>query len=272
MIKTNLQDMMPAREKYSRTITLLSKGFSNPKAWPGGQITIFPWDSEIDRWLARKGNTDGSEYRILWTLAEKLISLNGASIDDFVVGELQMVLMLARAIRHNNTVMYTAACPQCGAKEKAHVQVPDDLRRQGEKAADYPGFDIITMPQCKDIVKIRPLLVRDVKKIEHSERQKLLPASIGTETAQLLAHILEVGVGGRVETLEEVLTWYRALHPQDSAFLEEQIDERTPQMDSRVKHRCDRCGTEYQWSLATDVQFFRGSSTPEPSTAVENPV
>lgn len=272
MIKTNLQDLTPSREKYSRTITLLSKGFSNPKAWPGGKITIFPWDTEIDRWLARKGSTDQSEYRILWTLTERLVSLNGATIDDFVVGELQMVLLLARAIRHNNIVQYTATCSNCGHKEASKIQVPDDMRKRGEKPADYPGFDIITLPQSKDVIKFRPLLVRDIKKIEHSDQQKLLPVSVSVETAQLLAHILEVGEGGRVETLEEVLKWYRALHPQDSAYLEQEIDEHTPQMDSRVQHKCDRCGTEFNWSLATDINFFRGSSTPEPAPTVENAV
>jgi hypothetical protein len=44
-IKTNMKSLQPRRQVYKRELNLLSKGFSAPKAWPEGKITIYPWDS-----------------------------------------------------------------------------------------------------------------------------------------------------------------------------------------------------------------------------------
>lgn len=255
-IQTNLKDLTPRREKFKRTVTLLSKGYSNPNAWPGGKLVVFPWDNDIDNWLtgaARKGMSDNN---VFFGLLGRLCDLNGAKIDDFVASEVLAVLLIARSIQTNCVLTYTAICPNpaCRSTEVTNITVPDELGRVGEKTNDYPGWDEITLPECGDVVRIRPLLIRDEMATESRPdgERKLIP----DEQANTLKSIVSVG-GGSPERIEEALQWYTALPPRDVKFFNTQRDALTPHLDVRVPHRCEKCNREFQHLLGLDKEFFR---------------
>jgi hypothetical protein len=254
-IKSNLKSLVPRRQQYKREIELLSHGYNDQTAWPGGKLTVYPWDDATDRWMienVRKLNKQDLVYGLLRICCD----LNGGNIDNFVADEINVVLMVSRALTTDGVVVYNATCPQCGAKKQEEIKVPDQLGKIGEKTADYVGYDEITLPMVRDKVKLRPLLVKDEKTIigrKDADKKALSDAELRT-----IMRVVSIG-DGNPETLDELVQWYRALHAKDSRFLEDEGRRITPHLDTNIPHICDEpdCGHKFIQSLTIDQEFFR---------------
>lgn len=254
-IKTNLKSMVPRRQQYKKEITLLSHGYSNPTAWPDGKLTVYPWDNAIDQWLIdniRKTN----KQELVFGLLRHCCDLNGGNVDDFVADEINVVLLVSRALSTDGVVMYTSVCPYCGAKKNESLRVPDELEKVGEKTAEYKGVDTATLPMVADVVQLRPLLVRDEKLIINREddKKKAVPDS----ELRTLMRVVTIN-DSKPDTLEELVTWFRALHAKDSKFLEDKGREITPHLNTNIPHRCDDadCQKTFTFPLTFDQEFFR---------------
>lgn len=259
-INTKLKDMTPRREKYKRRIDLLSHGYSNPKAWPDGKITVYPWDSDVDAYLL-DGKRDRKE-NIMYELLNRVTDLNGARVDDVVFGEVNALLLLARAIQFSGDMAYESQCPYCGAKAEEKITIPDDLEPLGVKKAGYPGYDKIILPESGEEVCIRPLLVGDHRKIE--DRDQVQKEAIPDRIMFTLLPIVTIG-GGEPTTSDELLIWYRALPPGDARYLEEQEEALTPHLNNVIPHTCDTCSRPFTQVLMFDQKFFRSRSGGKPS-------
>src|SRR5574343_67953 len=258
-IVSNMKSLLPARQAFKQEITLLSRGYVNPVAFPDGKITIYPWDSETDEWVSDRVRKP-KRNRMLWELCARLCNLNNCPIEDFVVGDVNTVLLLARSIQHKNVIRYFPLCPACGSENKPEsVQVPNELEKIGEKTADYPGYDVVQLPNCGDTVKIRPLQVKDEIMID--EREAATKQLISDNLAHILVPILTVGNGkeeGKPDSIQELLTWWIALHPMDKKFLEEAENRLYPHLSLLIPHTCDACNHKFNHSLSLDQDFFRG--------------
>jgi hypothetical protein len=252
-IKTNLPSLTPRRQEYKREIILPSGGFSNPKAWPAGRLTVFPWDTQTDEYLienARKAN----KQQIIYGLLQQLCYLNGASVDDFVSDEIPAILLVARSLSTGGTVAYTSQCPYCNKRTGETIKVPDELERLGEKKPDYVGSDLITLPQSQDVLRIRPLLVKDEKIIlDRTDEQR---AAISDTSLRLLMPIVSIN-DSKPDTLEELNTYFHALPPKDARFLTDEERRLTPHLNTVLPHVCDDCGREFKHNLSFDQDFFR---------------
>src|SRR5271157_5163859 len=147
--QSKLKSLQPRRMQFQKRVKLLSGGYIKPDAFPNGEITVFPWDMNVDDWLAeriRKGVRD----TVLFDLCAHLCDLNGCPLDSFIVGDVNTVLLVARAIRYDSVVQYEAVCPKCQHTTTESIRVPDELGRVGEKTLEYPGFDTITLSDCGD--------------------------------------------------------------------------------------------------------------------------
>lgn len=252
-IKTNMKSLIPRRQAFKREITLLSHGFSNRTAWPGGKITVYPWDSEINEYLIETARKT-SRQQLVFGLLAKLCDLNGSKVDDFVADEVQTVLLVARALSMEGLVRYTSQCPFCAKKKIEQIKVPAELERVGEKPDDYPGYDDITLPECKDVVRIRPLLVKDEKIIEdRSVEQKAL---ISDTRLRLLLPIVTIN-DSMTNMIDELVAYFKALHPRDAKFIEDEEKRLSPHLNTNIPHMCDDCGKEFKHLLSFDQDFFR---------------
>jgi hypothetical protein len=248
--------MQPRRLQYQKRIKLLSGGYAKPDAFPNGEITVYPWDTHIDDWLAERARS-GESSTLLFDLCAKLCDLNGCPLDLFVAGDVNTVLLVARAIRYNSVIEYGYACPSCRFEMTSQVTVPDELGRVGEKPPSYPGYDAITLPDCQDQVRIRPLQVKDEKAILNRDE---LVAKLMTER---IMHVLMAVVSineGRPDAWEDALRWYDALSPRDAQYLEDQENELYPHLDTGLPSVCDRCHARFKHELdVTSIDFFRPS-------------
>lgn len=254
-INTNLKSLTPRREAYKRVITLVSGGFYAPEKLPGGQITVYPWDTNIDAWFQerlRKPNRDNA----LWEVTEKVANLNGVSYKDMPIGDILTILMVARSILSDCVIDYTAICPQCQRAHPERVRIPDELVPVGKKDDGFKGTDSITLPDSQDVVEIRVLTVGDELSIgeRSTEDKTLVPDTLAT----ILFSIASVG-GGRPESKEEAIAWYNALSPKDAEFLRKRRSELNPQLDADLSIKCDGCGHKFTHTLELQRDFFRGN-------------
>lgn len=254
-IKTHLKSMTPRRQQYKREITLLSHGYTNQQAWPDGKLTIYPWDNTIDQYLVENVRKQ-SKQELVFSLLRLCCDLNGGKIDDFVADEINVVLLVSRALSSDGVVVYTARCPHCGATKEETIKVPDELEKVGEKSTDYPGFDIITLPASTDVIKVRPLLVVDEKAI--IGRDDLKRKEVSDAELRTLMRVVAIN-DSKPDTLEELVVWFRALHAKDAKMLEDKGRELTPHLNTVVPHVCDDadCGKKFNFPLNFDQEFFR---------------
>jgi len=263
--QSKLKDLRPRRLQFQKRITLLSHGFTKPDSFPNGEITVFPWDTDVDDWLFERMKK-GDQHMVMYDMAAKVCDLNGCPLDNFIVGDISTVLLVSRSLRYNSVIEYDAECPHCSFKSFESIRVPDELGRIGEKSADYPGFDEITLPDCQDVVRIRPLRVRDERNI--SDRDEASRAMMTDHVARILTGIVTINEG-TPSALEEVLRWWQAISPRDCAFLESEQKRLSPVLDSDIPHVCDRCSKKFVHTIEFSKDFFRPSLKPVQGNKVE---
>jgi hypothetical protein len=254
-INTNLKSLTPRREAYKRGITLVSGGFYAPQALPGGQITVYPWDTNIDAWFQERLRQPKRDFA-LWEVAEKVANLNGITYRDMPIGDILTILMVSRSILSDCVIEYTAVCPACARPHPDRVRIPDELVPVGKKDAAFKGVDAITLPESQDVVEIRVLTVGD--EINISERSAEDKALLPDNLAVILFSVSTVG-GGRPDTKEEAIVWYNALSPKDAEFLKNKRAELNPQLDPDLTIKCDGCGKVFTHTLELQRDFFRGN-------------
>lgn len=255
-IKSNVTDLRSRRDKFSRQIKLISGGYAAPTAFPDGLITVYPWDSTVNEWYLEQAKraSPAEQDVIQYRLIERLCHLNGCDVKNFVVGDVFSVLLVAKSILTQNTVGYRTVCPKCGYSTEDTINVPDDLGVIAQKTASYPGFDVITLPESRDVVKLRPLLIGD--EISVANRPDSFRAGISTNQARLMVCIVSIN-DTTPDTFTELHVWLEALSPKDYTCLETQQDAITPQLDMNVPHICDKCGHSFKQALVMDAEFFR---------------
>ena len=155
---------------------------------------------------------------------------------------------------NQSKIQYLTICPQCNEEESDEITVPDELKPIGQKAPDYKGTDQVTLDDCKDVVDVRPLRVRD--EIQISTRTPEQRNAISNHIAHIIAPVVAVN-GTQPDRLEELLEWYQALSPHDAKQLEDFIDNNSPHFSQDIPHKCDNCGNLWNFRLTLDQEFFR---------------
>jgi hypothetical protein len=258
--QSNMKSLQPRRLQFQKKIKLLSGGFARPESFPNGEITVYPWDANADDWMADRVRK-GDKNTVMFDMCAHLCNLNGCKIDDFITGDVNTVLLVSRALRYDSVVEYECTCPNanCGNVTREEIKIPDELGRLGEKTSDYPGFDEITLPDCKDVVRLRLLAVRDEKSI--MDRDLASKALMSDRVAHIVWPITSIN-GGSPDTWEEVQRWYQALSPTDSESIEEQENLLYPHLNTAIPHVCDICRRKFKYSLDFNTEFFRASLLP----------
>ncbi len=255
-IKTKLTTLTPSTERLKTTIQLISGGYSIREASPDGKLTVFPWDSEVSQWVIDTTNQDNDQFAA--RVVSRLTRLDQKVVDAFVASELMLVMLVARSLVTSGTLTYTAQCPHCGRRQApSTIRVPHDLGKVGEKALDYRGVDLITLPTCGDELAVRPVLVRDQARLSDESYKRF---GLSRNALQSIMGIVEVG-GGTPDKLDELVTYYRALPPSDVEFLARKQRELSPALDLLVPHVCDNpeCNKPFQHNLGLSYDFFLSS-------------
>lgn len=271
-IKTNLKDLRPTREKFNRTIKLL--GPHSVRQWfPKGEVTVYPWDSTIDEWVATTKDSKSSDYaQFLLEIVKRLVNLGDCPAQNLCYGDATLVMMVARSLRNKGQYSLEPKCsnPKCGCVNPTeYIRIPEDLEILGLKELDYPGYDEIKLPDSEDLVCIRPTTIGDV--IRLANRNDLEKATVTETRAALLWNITSVG-GGKPDSLDELNEWYNALSPSDQVYIGQTREKLEPQLSNRIKFECERCKEEFSVEIPLNSEFFRLGVPTKPEGQVEQGV
>lgn len=253
-IKTNVK--ASDRLKWQKQIRLLSGGYTNPKVFPDGMVSIRPWDMLMDEWALKHQNMEQTAFMI--EAVRRLIDVPpDFDLKTMLYGDMSTIILVGRGLRMNSIYPLAPVCPQCKRKhDEINIRVPEDLRRIGEKPPGYPGYDDIVLPESRDPVQIRPLTVGDVLAIEG--RDKNAKMAISTDTAMCIWGILSIGGHEyKPSSIDEVNAWFKSLGPTDSTALFVAMDDLDPHLSSNMDFVCDGCSYEYSVALTFDNNFFR---------------
>ena len=259
-IRSHLKSLEPTRKRFAKEITLLSHGFSSPKAFPSGKITVYPWDLVLQEKLLDRRSVDATSNteKILSELLPFMCNLNGARPDDFYVSELKLILMVSYAQGQGGNLTLNHTCPKCGKRDRTCIVVPDNLEKLGEKSADWTGFDSVKLPETGDIVELRPLKVADLKSIW--ARTDEMRQVVSDDVFRFCLHIHTVGTDkdnkGKPDSFIEAAQYVNALSIQDVSALTKAIKEFSPRLKESVTIKCDKCSHEYEHALTLDFEFF----------------
>lgn len=247
--------MTPASQRFKQDITLPSGGYSDTTTFPGGKLTVYPWDMGTSEWMAAAPKAN--ELSFMAQLVARLTHLSVDKVKNMVSSELPLVAMVARALTFDNSsISYYATCPHCRTVQpKTTLQIPAQLEKVGEKPQGYTG-DSTVLPVSQDSVVIRPITVNEEEGARNrpDKFQKLL----GNVEATALAAVRSIG-GGTPDTQDELVRWYRALAPADAEFLITEVARFNPGVNNSVKHACENttCAREFTYELNLATDFFR---------------
>ena len=269
-IKTNLKDLKPAKDRFSRKIQLLSKGYFAPNAFPDGLITVYPWDTQVGEWFASQARKQGQSANLIYDVIPKIAALGECKLDSFIASEALLVLLVSRSILHNDSVTFEAACPHCGHRQHETIQVPGQLQKQGEKPDGYPGWDEVTLTNSKDVVRLRPYTIGDMRALKTLSNDPAYKANKIPDPVLRLSQVTLTIGGGKPDSPQELLTWFQALHPGDAEQLLAYFDTMQPTLSTEVPVTCDEpaCGKDFEYRLQMDIDFFRRGGPTGPNKEV----
>jgi len=251
MIKTNLTDLTPARERYKVQIKLPSSGYVFPSAFPDGMLTVYPWAPELDDWVAKR--TESSAKTIIQDLLPKLCDLNGCPTDKFIISEALLVWMVSRSIKSDRKVAFNTKCPKCGESSDMTICVPEDMELIGEKLADYCGFETLHLAQANDDITFSPTTVGQSRLvITRPQEQRKHPDAVVT-----LAVSLRRVNNTAPDNLSEACEYVAALSPLDYEAFKTGLEKAMPGVDNNLSLSCDACGFDYKHTLNFTETFFR---------------
>ena len=260
-INSNVSGSTPSRERLAKQITLISGGYVDKEKFPnGGEITVYPWSPEVDEWIVDQMKSARKRKNLTWSIFPRLCDLNGLDPDLFLVGDANTVMLVSKSLSRDGVVDFNAQCPECGHVNTGKLKVPDQLEVIGQKDPEtYVGYDEITMPESKDIVHVKPLTIADIKWIADND-DKYPPGSI-----RVVMSVDAVGTDaetmGKPDNPEELIEWWRRLHPRDQAFLDDQQSKLYPHLSTSIDYECDGkdCDNKFPFTLNFDDDFFRSS-------------
>ena len=254
-IKTNLKSFTPRKEAFKREIQLISGGYTNRKAFPDGKILVYPWDNEVNEWMLENARRLTKE-ELMYGLLAQCCNLNGAKSDDFIAEEITLILLVSRARLSDDRLTYKSVCPYCYKTVDETVFILGELQPVGQKTADYPGFDVVTLLDIQDVIKLRPIQVADERGISNRKAQE--KAQIGDNLLRTLMRIVSIN-DSQPDRLDELNTWFQALSPKDAKFIEDQGRLLTPHLNTTIPHVCEDpdCNREFFHTLTFDQEFFR---------------
>jgi len=250
-ISTNLTSLEPAADRLKKSIKLLSCGYSVKNICPGGEIDVYPWDSEVSAFMQARLKAGTSSLRTLFEVFGRVTRLKAEQVDLFVASEVTSILLFSRALAYDSFISYDAECPACHHTSSEKIEIPRELEKVGEKKPDYAGYDDFTLPLAKDVIRLRPLLVQDELAIENNK-------TLSELMVRLSAGIISVN-GGKPDSAQELATYLLAVHPLDIEWLAARQQEQEPSLNPEIKHKCDKCGTAFSKVLTLNTDFFRST-------------
>jgi hypothetical protein len=187
---------------------------------------------------------------VLDKLIDSLIVTNGVTHEDFLLGDLNAVMVASRILGYGKDYPVTVTCPKCDTTTEHEV----DLSQLETKELSNDDL-IFTLPVSKKTLKVK-LLTRKIEKDIQKELDSLkkLKLNVEQEATTRLRHII-VEVDGSAdqklirETVDNMLV-------SDTRAFREFYKSVTPDVNFESVFVCDSCNERTVLPFSIGLNFF----------------
>ena len=188
---------------------------------------------------------------VLDKLMDALIVTKGVTHNDFLLGDLNAVMVASRIMGYGKNYPMTVKCPACG-KTQDHVA---DLSELDTK--DVPvDIDLkFTLPLMGKTVKIRFLTRRIEKDIQHElEQLKKMQSEVDPESSTRLRYLIcEVDGSTDPKTIRETAESMRVSDARDLRAFYKSV---SPDVSFESKFTCESCNHTGGIPISLGLNFF----------------
>jgi len=187
---------------------------------------------------------------VLDKLLDSLIVTKGVSHEDFLLGDLNAVMVASRILGYGKEYPVTATCPKCGQANE-HVVDLTQLESKEVENADL----ILVLPVSKKTVKLR-LMTRKIEKEIQAELDSLkkIGLQVEPEASTRLRYIIAEVDGS--STAKDIRDAVDNMLVADTRALREFYKKVTPDVKFETQYTCEKCEHTGKISFSIGLNFF----------------
>jgi hypothetical protein len=187
---------------------------------------------------------------VLDKLMDSLIVTKGVTHEDFLLGDLNAVMVASRILGYGKDYPVNVTCPKCSTSAE-HVT---DLTQLETKELNNTE-PVIILPVSKKTVKVR-LMTRKIEKEIQQELDSLKKIGLQVEpeaSTRLRYIIAEVDGSTNPKDIRETVD---NMLVADTRALREFYKSVTPDVKFETKYKCQGCDNESMLSFSIGLNFF----------------
>jgi len=235
----------------SEIIDLPSKGVYYPEGHPlkSGQVELKYMTAKEEDILTSTNLIQKGV--VLDKLIDSLIVTKNVTHEDFLIGDLNAVMVASRILGYGKEYVVGVTCPKCESKEEHSV----DLSELDTKEVDTPKELTVTLPAGKKTVKIQ-LLTRKMEKAIQKELDsiKKIGSQIEPDASTRLRHIVtEVDGNADPKVIRETVD---TMLVRDTRALREFYKSVSPDVSFESVFVCSKCSFSDTLPITLSINFF----------------
>lgn len=230
---------------------------------PSAKSKLYPNNPELHQPITLKMVTTAIEKQVLANFTsnsmDKLLELT-TNIDPSLLTnpDKQFLLFKLREFSYGNEYHSTYTCPHCHVTERFKFSLSDIKSVTLDESYEDPIT--ITLPHCKDIIKLSSLTSSDLKQIrdvaQDMEEKLHIPHS-ETYYTHVRAKRIKA-INGEVVSLSKAVPYLENLSGRDRAY----IDNKSQTLgnyglESTVDYVCPHCNKSFKLPYSMDTEFFQ---------------
>lgn len=187
---------------------------------------------------------------VLDKLMDSLIATKGASSEDFLLGDLNAIMVASRILGYGKEYPVSVTCAKCGTTAEHSV----DLSQLESKEITDTNLTV-TLPVSKKTITLR-LLTRKIEKEIDKELTSLkkVGLQVEPETTTRLRHIIvEIDGSSDKKIIRETVD---SMLVADTRALREFYRSVTPDVKFESAYTCESCNTSTTLPFSIGLNFF----------------
>ena len=235
----------------TETIDLPSKGLLYPDGSPlkSGQVDVKYMTAKEEDILTSTNLIQKGV--VLDKLMDSLIVTKGVSHEDFLLGDLNAVMVASRILGYGKDYPVTANCPKCGENNEHMV----DLTQLETKDVDETTSLELELPVSKKRLKLR-LLTRKIEKAVEQELESLkkVGLQVEPEATTRMRYLIEEVDGSTSST--DIRNTVENMLVADTRAIREFYKKVSPDVKFETTYVCPNCSEVSTLPIAIGLNFF----------------
>lgn len=255
-----------------QTVTLPSKGMPYGDKIPQGKVWISAMTTKEEKVFASNSSSANDKFNLL--LNSCCYLGEGVFAADLLISDRFFLLIQIRALSLGNDYGFSFKCGQCDTQSRIEIKIPgsltlieaaDEDQMDPDTGETIPAFEEpfeVDLPFSGKRVALKFLRGKDEEAIQRMVAKKNEKGirDIGDPAYTLALSKFIAKIDGEDVTPLQALSFVENLITRDSAFIRDEIEERTPGYRPDIHITCPNCGYVHEERLPVGSEFFRPRS------------